>query len=61
VPWQFTIWTGAADISSLRFVAAGIVVILPIIVGYPGHAYRVFRGRAGGDGYAGNATPGPPT
>ena len=57
VPWQFTIWTGAADISSLRFVGAGMVVILPIIVGYLGHAYWVFRGKAGADGYGGYSAP----
>ena len=46
VPRQVTIWTGAADIASLRFVAAGLVVILPIIVLYLGHAYWVFRGKS---------------
>jgi cytochrome d ubiquinol oxidase subunit II len=56
VPWHFTILTGAADIASLRFVAAGMVIIVPIIVGYLGHAYRVFRGKAGGAGYGGDAT-----
>jgi len=57
VPWQFTIWTGAADRSSLNFVAGGAVVILPIVVGYLAHAYWVFRGKADIMGYGENPAP----
>ena len=46
VPRHFTIWTAAADPASLRFVAVGIAVILPVIVAYLGHAYWTFRGKA---------------
>jgi cytochrome bd ubiquinol oxidase subunit II len=53
VPRQATIWSAASDDSSLRFVGAGVLVVLPIVLAYLGHAYWVFRGKAAeesGDG-----------
>jgi cytochrome bd-type quinol oxidase subunit 2 len=45
VPRQATIWTAAADRSALEFVGAGLLVLLPVILAYLGHAYWVFRGK----------------
>ena len=45
VPRSYTIWTGAADTATLRFVGIGVAVIVPIILAYLGHAYWVFRGK----------------
>jgi cytochrome d ubiquinol oxidase subunit II len=45
VPWQATIWSAAADDTSLAFAGVGLVVILPVILGYLAHAYWVFRGK----------------
>jgi cytochrome d ubiquinol oxidase subunit II len=42
---QATIWTAAADRSAPEFVGAGLVVLLPVILTYLGHAYWVFRGK----------------
>ena len=45
VPWQAPIWSAAADDTSLAFAGVGLVVILPVILGYLAHAYWVFRGK----------------
>jgi cytochrome bd ubiquinol oxidase subunit II len=45
VPRVATIWSGAADPTTLRFVGVGVLVIVPIILAYLGHAYWVFRGK----------------
>jgi cytochrome d ubiquinol oxidase subunit II len=45
VPRHATIWNAASDPATLRFIGVGMVVILPIILGYLGHAYWVFRGK----------------
>lgn len=46
IPWQVTIWQGAADHAALVFVGTGTAVVLPIVLAYLGHAYWVFRGKA---------------
>jgi cytochrome bd ubiquinol oxidase subunit II len=65
VPRHATVWSAASDATTLRFVGVGVLVILPIILAYLGHAYWVFRGKAvlGGsygtpdfEGYAGRRT-----
>jgi cytochrome bd ubiquinol oxidase subunit II len=48
VPWQVTLWNGAADSATLRIEAVGLFVILPIVVAYTVHAYWVFRGKTAG-------------
>jgi cytochrome d ubiquinol oxidase subunit II len=45
VPRHATVWSAASDAATLRFVGVGVLVILPIILGYLGHAYWVFRGK----------------
>jgi cytochrome d ubiquinol oxidase subunit II len=45
VPRYATIWSAAADDTSLAFAGVGLLVILPVILGYLAHAYWVFRGK----------------
>lgn len=45
VPPSLTIWQAAAPQESLRFVLAGTVVLIPLILGYTAYAYWVFRGK----------------
>jgi cytochrome bd ubiquinol oxidase subunit II len=45
VPRHATVWSAASDPATLRFVGVGVLVILPIILAYLGHAYWVFRGK----------------
>ena len=51
VPNDVTIWEAAAPDKSLAFMLVGAVVLLPIILAYTGHAYWVFRGKVGSEGY----------
>ncbi|MBD8552056.1 cytochrome d ubiquinol oxidase subunit II [Sphingomonas sp. CFBP 8764] len=50
VPRAITIWAAAAPAQSQLFMLVGTVVIIPIIIGYTGWAYWVFRGKVG-EGY----------
>ncbi|MBD8737162.1 cytochrome d ubiquinol oxidase subunit II [Sphingomonas sp. CFBP 13706] len=50
VPRAVTIWAAAAPAQSQLFMLVGTVVIIPIIIGYTGWAYWVFRGKVG-EGY----------
>ena len=45
VPPDITIWDAAAPPSSQAFLLVGAVVLIPIILGYTGYAYWVFRGK----------------
>lgn len=52
IPNVFTIEAAAAPSSSLRFLLVGTAFLVPIILGYTGYAYWVFRGKVRpGDGY----------
>jgi len=51
VPRSVTIWDAAAPPSSQLFLLIGAAPILPIILGYTGWAYWVFRGKVGSKGY----------
>jgi len=42
---ELTIWDAAADESALEFVGAGLIFVLPLILGYTIYSYRVFRGK----------------
>jgi cytochrome d ubiquinol oxidase subunit II len=55
VPRHATIWSAASDSATLRFVGVGVLTILPVILGYLGHAYWVFRGKTVVEG--GYSTP----
>ncbi len=45
VPPDITIWDAAGPDSSLRFLLAGTVVLVPLILGYTGYSYWLFRGK----------------
>jgi cytochrome d ubiquinol oxidase subunit II len=40
-----TVWDAAAHPSALKVMLAGVIVVLPFLVGYTVFAYRVFRGK----------------
>ncbi|WP_424932890.1 cytochrome d ubiquinol oxidase subunit II [Amaricoccus macauensis] len=49
IPPNLTIWEAAAPDSSLKFVLAGTVVLIPLILAYTAWAYWVFRGKVDPD------------
>jgi cytochrome d ubiquinol oxidase subunit II len=52
VPQSITIWQAAAPVSSQLFMLVGVAVMIPLILGYTGWAYWVFRGKVRpGSGY----------
>ena len=51
IPGQLTIFDAATAENSQVFMLIGVGIMLPIIIGYTGYAYWVFRGKVGHDGY----------
>jgi len=52
IPPSITIWQAAAPDESLRFLLVGASILLPVIIGYSGYSYWVFRGKTrSGEGY----------
>ncbi|MES3048752.1 cytochrome d ubiquinol oxidase subunit II [Sphingomonas faeni] len=51
VPRAVTIWQAAAPASSQMFMLVGTAIVMPLILGYTGWAYWVFRGKVGVEGY----------
>jgi cytochrome d ubiquinol oxidase subunit II len=49
VPPDLSIWAAASPPSSQGFVLAGLVVLLPAILGYTWWSYSVFRGKVAAD------------
>ena len=49
VPPSLSIWEAASPPSSQFFVLGGLVVLLPLILGYTAWSYRVFRGKVDAD------------
>ncbi len=45
IPPDVTIWEAAAPAKSQMFMFVGAIVLVPIILGYSGYAYWVFRGK----------------
>jgi cytochrome d ubiquinol oxidase subunit II len=45
VPYSVTAWEAAAPDASLSFLLVGTAVLLPLILGYTGYSYWVFRGK----------------
>jgi cytochrome d ubiquinol oxidase subunit II len=45
IPTSVTIWDAAAPESSLKFLLAGAVVLVPLILAYTAYSYWVFRGK----------------
>lgn len=46
VPGGMTLWEAASAPASLRFVLTGVIVVLPVIIGYTVYSYRVFWGKS---------------
>jgi cytochrome d ubiquinol oxidase subunit II len=51
VPGRVTIWQAAAPYESQIFMLVGALILVPLILGYTGWAYWVFRGKVGEHGY----------
>ena len=51
VPTSVTIWQAAAPERSQVFMLVGTLIVMPMILGYTGWAYWVFRGKVGTEGY----------
>jgi cytochrome d ubiquinol oxidase subunit II len=51
VPGELTIWDAATSPRSQWFMLVGFLITIPLILGYTGWAYWVFRGKVGGEGY----------
>jgi cytochrome d ubiquinol oxidase subunit II len=45
LPYRLSIANAAADPISLKFVLVGLIIILPVVIGYQLYAYRVFAGK----------------
>lgn len=46
IPYQYTIWEASAYGGSLSLMLCGVVPLLPVILGYTGYCYYVFRGKS---------------
>ena len=52
VPYSVTLWQAASSPPTLKFLAVGVVIIVPIILVYLAYAHWVFRGKThSGTGY----------
>ena len=51
VPGAVTIWDAATERSSQVFMLLGTLLVMPLILGYTGWAYWIFRGKVDTDGY----------
>ncbi len=51
VPGKISIFQAATAENSQVFMLIGVGIMLPIIIGYTGYAYWVFRGKVGHEGY----------
>jgi cytochrome d ubiquinol oxidase subunit II len=52
VPQSITIWQAASPANSQLFMLVGVSILVPLILGYTGWAYWVFRGKVkAGSGY----------
>jgi cytochrome d ubiquinol oxidase subunit II len=51
VPPSISITQAAAPQSSMAFLLAGAVFLIPIILAYTAYSYWVFRGKTSGGGY----------
>jgi cytochrome d ubiquinol oxidase subunit II len=52
VPGQVTIWQAATAANAQSFMLFGVGALLPVILGYTGYAYWLFRGKVSAEGYA---------
>ena len=45
IPHQVTLWEAAAPNTTLKFILIGVVIMLPVLLGYTAYAYYLFRGK----------------
>ena len=53
VPPSISIWDAAAGRETQTFMLIGVIVLIPIILGYTAYSYWVFRGKVADAGYHG--------
>lgn len=46
IPNYLSIWEASAPFTTLRFILIGVLIMLPLLLGYTGYAYYIFRGKA---------------
>lgn len=46
IPFKYTIWEAAAAGPGLSLMLVGVIPLLPIILGYTGYCYYIFRGKS---------------
>lgn len=46
VPRVFTLWDAASPPTTLGFILAGVLILMPFVLAYTLHTYRLFRGKA---------------
>ena len=51
IPGQVTIWQAATMANAQSFMLVGVGLLLPVILGYTGYAYWLFRGKVGAEFY----------
>lgn len=51
IPYDVTIWEAAAPSSTLLFVLVGVMIMLPVLLGYTLYAYYIFWGKSAEEGY----------
>lgn len=52
LPPDVTLWDAAAAPSTQMFMLIGVIIFLPLVLGYTAYSYFVFRGKVGaGEGY----------
>ena len=49
---RLTLWQAASSTDALKFIAVGVAISVPAIIGYTVFSYRVFRGKTGELRYA---------
>ena len=51
MPRALTIWETASPPATLGFILVGVGVLMPFMLGYTAHTYRLFQGKASDEGY----------
>jgi cytochrome d ubiquinol oxidase subunit II len=46
VPRSLTLWEAASPPATLGFVLVGVLILMPFVLGYTLHTYRLFRGKS---------------
>jgi cytochrome d ubiquinol oxidase subunit II len=51
VPRAFTLWDAASPPATLGFILAGVLILMPFVLAYTLHTYRLFRGKTAAGEY----------